>query len=79
MLYTLAKSIAQNFKNQEGKEVKIFAQSLVSLNGRRTHSLFLDKVDLAGSSYSYSSHNSWITDFPKDYKVGENYKTFHSF
>lgn len=70
MIWQFAQYVKKE-KAKEGKDVKIFATSRVSINGGDYHPFINDTVDLAATKWKYFGHQSWILPEPKDYKHAE--------
>lgn len=62
MIWQFAQYLKHHYAH-EGRQVSVYANSLVSLNGRPNQQLVDDTVDLASIPWSRFSAQSWITDF----------------
>jgi len=62
MIAQLARHISADFKRRGLGEVEVYAEALVSLNGRRPHPLMDPQVDLAHSSLE----SSWTLPLPQE-------------
>lgn len=63
MIWQMAQYIKKEYAKQ-GRDVRVYADSWVSIN-QRPYSLFVDPgVDLAAVKWNYFGHNDWITSSP---------------
>ncbi len=63
MIWQMAQYIKKEYAKQ-GREVRVYADSWVSIN-QRPFSLFIDpSIDLAAVKWNYFGHNEWITESP---------------
>ncbi|MDR0229707.1 MAG: HTTM domain-containing protein [Flavobacteriaceae bacterium] len=63
MIWQMAQVIKKDFA-KKGKEVAVYADSYISINGR-DYSQFVDpEVDLASVKWNYFTHCDWILDKP---------------
>lgn len=56
---------AQRMKKKyaaEGKDVAIYANCRVRVNGRKLHKLTDETVDLTAVPWNYFGHSSWVLD-----------------
>lgn len=60
--YQMAKVI-QSMCEKEGRDVKVFVTSKVSLNRRREKLLIQKDVDLASAERNYFGHSSWVNSY----------------
>lgn len=58
-IWQFAQRIKKEFASQ-GKDVSIFADTHVSINGKKLKQFIDPKVDLASADWNYFSHNDWI-------------------
>lgn len=58
-IWQFAQRIKKEFASQ-GKDVSIFADTHVSINGKKLQQFIDPKVDLASADWNYFSHNDWI-------------------
>ena len=58
-IWQFAQRIKKEFASQ-GKDVSIFADTHVSINGKKLKQFIDPKVDLASADWNYFSHNNWI-------------------
>ena len=58
-IWQFAQRIKKEFASQ-GKDVSIFADTHVSVNGKKLKQFIDPKVDLASADWNYFSHNDWI-------------------
>ena len=65
MIWQFAQRLEEEYA-QKGQNIKVFAQSRVSVNGKAYH-LFIDpNVDLAAEEWRHFSHSPWILPSPAD-------------
>ncbi len=63
MIWQMAQHIKKEYAAQ-GKEVAVYADSWVSINGREYSRYVDENVDLASVPWNYFSHSPWILDKP---------------
>lgn len=61
MIWQLAQRIKSEYE-KEGKDVKVFAESRVRLNGSQAELLIDPDVDLASVPWEHFNHSDWILD-----------------
>ncbi|MGV6828321.1 MAG: HTTM domain-containing protein [Flavobacteriales bacterium] len=66
LLWQLAQKI-KTLKKQEGKNVAVFMDSKVSVNGGPYFKFIDPQVDLASQEWNPFCHSNWILPSPKDY------------
>ena len=65
MIWQMAKFVKEDYK-KKGKNVMVFVDSKVSINGSEYYQYTNPKVDIANTKWSYFGHQGWIMDQPKE-------------
>lgn len=65
MIWQFAQRLEEEFE-KEGREVQIYVESKVSVNGRPYEPFIDPKVDLAAEEWDHFRHHSWILPSPVD-------------
>ncbi len=66
MIWQFAHILKDKLDPERKEELKIFAQSFVSVNRSDYYPFIDEKVDLANEKWSYFGHQSWILPQPKE-------------
>ena len=66
MIWQLAQRIHEA-EVKEGRDVEVYADVSVQINGGMYHPLIDPKVDLAGTKWNHFTHNDWILPQPEAY------------
>ncbi|MCH2490261.1 MAG: HTTM domain-containing protein [Flavobacteriales bacterium] len=76
MLWQLAQRI-ERIEAEKGRDVEVYMNVFVKVNGGQRHQLIDPTVDLAAEEWKHFSHHDWILPSPDDYhkkKVDRNLK-----
>ena len=73
LLWQLAQRIKER-EAQKGRDVAVFMDVKVSINGGEFHRLIDFKTDLTAEEWSHFSHHDWILPSPEDYHKKEELK-----
>lgn len=65
-IWQLAQRIHQDYKKQ-GKNVEIYANTRISVNGRPYYQLIDESVDLAKAKFHYFTPNPWVLPKPEEF------------
>lgn len=66
MLWQLAQRIKED-ELKNGRDVKVFMDVKVRVNGGKYHRLLNDTVDIAAQKWHHFKHHDWILPSPEDY------------
>jgi hypothetical protein len=70
MIWQFAQHL-KSYYEERGREISVYANARVSLNGRKKRPLVDKTVDLAAVNWNYCSTQPWITEFSFEESPGE--------
>ncbi|MFC7357809.1 HTTM domain-containing protein [Jejudonia soesokkakensis] len=76
MLWQLAQRIKEK-EAKEGRDVSVFMDARVKINGGIYSKLIDSEVDLAAEKWYWYKHHEWILPSPEKYHYGENERNLH--
>ena len=59
MIWQFAQRLKQEYA-REGKDIQVFVEAKVSVNGRPYERLIDPQVDIANEQWNYFAHHDWI-------------------